>query len=158
MCEFFENISPEEVAKVLRHSKVNVLLSKGEGANRGIYEGMFCGNVIVVYNRIRGVNLTNINEYTGFTATEENLHEILDYAIKNYKHFDTRGWALSNTGYANATARLNAQLKDISTSKGYNWTCDIVSKKNFPNLMYAKDDDRSEMLTEYLNIRDFLFH
>ena len=53
-CEFFENITPDEVANILRHSKVNVLLSKGEGANRGIYEGIFCGNVIVVYYNITG--------------------------------------------------------------------------------------------------------
>jgi len=33
--------------ELLRKSKINVLLSKGEGANRGIYEGLFSGNVIV---------------------------------------------------------------------------------------------------------------
>lgn len=39
--ELFENIPPEEVARVIRSAKLGVTLSKKEGANRGIYECFF---------------------------------------------------------------------------------------------------------------------
>ena len=84
--------------------------------------------------------------------------KILEYAIENYQNFDTRRWALLNTGYIKATARLNDELKIVSETRGYNWTCDIVLKKNLPNLMYAKEEDRFKMLTEYIKIRNFLYN
>ena len=156
ICTFYEKIPPSEVADILSRTKVNVLLSKGEGANRGIYEGMFCGNVVVVYKNNKGVNLNNINQNTGYLSGEDELPQILETAIRNYEKFDTRKWAEENTGYKKATKILNTQLKKITLQKGYLWTENIVSKKNLPNLVYAKESDRKYFESEYMRISKYL--
>ena len=156
-CTVYENISPDQVALILSQAKVNVLLSKGEGANRGIYEGMFCGNVVVVYKENKGVNIKNINENTGYLARDNELPKILETAIKNYEKFNPRKWAQKHTGYKNATEKLNAQLKTISVRKGRPWTQDIVPKKNLPNLVYGNNNDRVNFEDEFKRISNFLF-
>lgn len=156
--EVFENIPPENVAVILRQSKVNVLLSKKEGANRGIYEGMFCGNVLVVYEGNLGVNKENINEKTGFLASEKQLHKIIEKAINDYYKYSTADWANENTGYKITTKRLNAILKDIVESKGETWRVDIVEKMNKPNGIYARESDRLYMVPEYDILNSYLRH
>lgn len=158
LCVFFENIPPREVAEVLSKSKINVLLSIGEGANRGIYEGMFCGNVVVVYRFNKGVNLSNINDKTGYLATDEELPDVLETAIRNYENFDTRKWALENTGYRVATKILNTHLKKIALDRGYEWNHDIVCKKNLPNAVYASEKYRLILQKEYKRISNYLIN
>jgi glycosyltransferase involved in cell wall biosynthesis len=156
LCTFYEKIPPEKVAQILSQSKINVLLSLAEGANRGIYEGMFCGNVIVVFEKIKGVNLHNINPQTGYLATDKNLPMVLTSAIKNFYKFDTRKWALANIGYINSTQKLNNILKDKTITSGCSWGSDIVPKKNVPNLRYTSGNDRLAFQNEFKNLAKFL--
>jgi glycosyltransferase involved in cell wall biosynthesis len=154
--EIFENIPPEKVAEILRQSKVNVLLSKKEGANRGIYEGMFCGNVVVVYEGNLGVNKENINEKTGFLTSEKQLHRIIEAAINEYYKYSTADWANENTGYKVTTERLNTILKNIVEKKGGIWRVDIVQKMNRPNGIYASESERLLMIPEYERLKTYL--
>jgi glycosyltransferase involved in cell wall biosynthesis len=152
---FFENIKAEEVGKILRKSKVNLLLSSGEGANRGIYEGLFSGNVVVVYKHNKGVNLEQIKN-VGFCSDDEELPMVLENAIKKYSNYNTREWALKNTGYENSTKLLNNHLKELAIKSGFNWENDIVYKINRPNVLYADEKDRINLKEEYIRLSAFL--
>src|SRR5207253_4695957 len=48
-CAIYESIPHEEVARVVAESKVSLLLSQREGANKAAYESMFCGTPGIVY-------------------------------------------------------------------------------------------------------------
>jgi glycosyltransferase involved in cell wall biosynthesis len=152
----YENINVDNVADVLRKSKLNVLLSKGEGANRGIYEGMFSGNVIVLYNRNRGVNKLNINEETGVLSSEQELPDILYKCVKGYNKYNTADWANNNIGAINSSKNMNEIIKNIAISKGEEWTTDIAYKMNKPNNLYYKNSDRIKLEFEYNNLINYL--
>jgi glycosyltransferase involved in cell wall biosynthesis len=151
----FENIKPNEVSQILGNSKVNILLSKGEGANRGIYEGLFSGNVLILYKNNRGVNKKIINENTGYLADENDLHMVIEKALSDYDKFNTANWAISNTGYLVTSAKLNNLIKKLALLSGEIWTKDIVSKRNVPNGLYSSDEDRLSMRDEYKKLLCF---
>jgi glycosyltransferase involved in cell wall biosynthesis len=152
----FENVKPETVADVLKKSKVNVLLSKGEGANRGIYEGLFAGNVLVVSAVNKGVNKEIINEFTGYWANDDELHLVLERALAEYPNFATGSWARSHTGYEVSTRTLNDHLKRLALRQGEPWTGNIAPKFNKPNNLYADDADRRALDRAYDDLKRFL--
>jgi glycosyltransferase involved in cell wall biosynthesis len=152
----FENIEPVQVASILRESKVNVLLSKGEGANRGIYEGLFSGNVIILYRQNKGVNKSIINPQTGYLSADEELPAVLQTAIAEYARFDTGGWARENTGYLISSKKLNALIRELALANHEPWTRDIVPKMNKPNNLYARNKDMLALKPEYAGLKKFL--
>ncbi|MGZ8515794.1 MAG: glycosyltransferase [Chitinophagaceae bacterium] len=154
-CTIYENIEPKKVSEILGNSKINLLLSKAEGANRGIYEGIFSGNIIVVYKHNKGVNLEQIKN-VGLLSDDYELGEILQKTIDNYNKYDTRAWGLLNTGCINSTNKINNMLKYISISSGKIWENDLVCKCNRPNLLYLKEVDRLFMKEEYQNLENYL--
>lgn len=153
---FFEKIPAHEVAEVLRKSKINVLLSKKEGANRGIYEGLFCGNVIVCYSHNEGVNRSVINEKTGFWADDSELPAILEKALREFDSFDTADWAGQNTGFAFSSHKMNEFMKKLALRAGEAWSHDMAWKINRPNNLYANHEDRIALDQEYKKIAHFL--
>lgn len=155
---FFERIKPSQVSQILSESKLNLLLSLGEGANRGIYEGLFCGNVLIVYKYNRGVNRTIINEHTGFLADDNELPYIIEKAIDMYNGYDTANWARKNTGYRNSSKKLNEILKKITQINNRAWTTNLVEKKNMPNGLYANENGRLKLLPEYEKISACLYN
>lgn len=150
----FEDINAVEVAELLRKSKVNLLLSKGEGANRGIFEGLFSGNVLVVYKYNKGVNKSIINNNTGYLAADDELCYVLRKAINDYYNFSTGKWARNNTGYMESTNILNEMLKKIALENNEVWASDIVPKKNQPNNLYAQEDDRIRLTQNYQYLKE----
>ena len=156
--DIYDSIPNEQVADLLRQSKVYVLLSKSEGANRAVYEALLSGNVIVVSDENKGVNRDIINPHTGFLCNDENLPDVLLKAIDQYPRYHTARWANNNTGYVLSTHRLNALIKKVATSRGEPWTKDIYQRINRPNLLYANDHDRIESLSSYDGLRKFLIN
>jgi len=155
-CQFFENIPHAEVARILRNSKVCAMLSKAEGANRAIYEALFSGVPIVVCRDNIGVNRAHVNEHTGAFASDEELDRVIERMIAGYAAYDTRTWALANTGYVNATRVVNDTLKRLALEAGEPWTQDICPKKNGPNLLYVSEEDRLAMEPEYKRLEAYL--
>ena len=153
----YDNISAEMVARILRQSKIHVLLSKSEGANRAIYEGLMSGNVIILTSENRGVNRDVINSNTGYISSDEELPTIIEMAIKNYDNFDTATWALKNTGYKISSKRLNDFIREIAISRGEQWTIDIAQKINQPNNLYANENDRIRLNKEYERLVNYLY-
>jgi glycosyltransferase involved in cell wall biosynthesis len=155
-CHIYERIPHEEVARVVADSKVSLLLSRQEGANRGIYEGMFCGTPVIVYKRQCGVNLDHVNARTGLLAEDEELADAILHVLEHPEEFDPREWALEHVGYANATRTINAALREMAARRGLPWTRDIVAKKSAPNLRYAEPGVYKNFDAEYESLREFL--
>ena len=77
-------------------------------------------------------------------------------SLKNHKKFNTRKWAVKNTGYLRSTKILNALLKKASLKRGDKWTRDIVPKINRPNAMYKYEKDRKALEPERKKLIKFL--
>ena len=155
-CAIFEDIPHAEVARIVADSKVSLLLSHREGANRAIYESMFCGTPIIVYRHQCGVNLDHVNAATGLLADEHGLCGAIKHVIDNPNDFDPRGWALENAGYANATRKINDALRKMTLARGLEWTENIAAKKSAPNLRYAEAGLYKQFESEYERLRAYL--
>lgn len=155
-CVIFEDIPHAEVAGIVADSRVSLLLSHREGANRAIYESMFCGTPIIVYRDQCGVNLDHVNAATGLLAGEDELADAIKRVLDHPEDFDPRAWALRNAGYANANKKINAALRERTQQRGLPWTKDIAAKKSAPNLRYAEAGLYKKFESEYESLRAFL--
>lgn len=155
-CDLYEMIPHEQVACIVAESKVSLLLSHREGANRAIYESMFCGTPIIVYRYQCGVNLDHVNIRTGLLADDDELDAAIGYVLEHHNEFDPRQWALENAGYGNATRAINAALRQMSERRGLAWTRDIVAKKSAPELRYAQPGVYRIFAKEYERLKDYL--
>lgn len=154
-CDVYEMIPHAQVASIVADSKVSLLLSHREGANRAIYESMFCGTPIIVYRHQCGVNLDHVNVRTGVLADDDELGTAIGYVLEHQKEFEPRQWALENAGYGNATRTINAALRKMSERRGLPWTKDIVAKKSAPELRYAQSGDYKIFAEEYERLKNF---
>ena len=151
-----EDISHEEVARVIADSRMSLLLSQREGASKAIYESMFCGTPVIVYRHQCGINLDHINASTGMLADDNELADAIAHVLDHSEAFDPRGWALENAGYTNSTRKINESLSQLTQRRGLPWTRDIVAKKNAPNLKYAELGIYKEYEDEYARLSEFL--
>lgn len=156
--EFFDFVSQEKVVEVINQSRLTLLLSWKEGANRAIYESMFCNVPILVYKDILGINRLAVNQSTGMFTSYNDLNESILYMLNNINRFHPRQWALKNTGYEIATRKINLLLQEIATANGEPWTQDIFPKKNAPSITYANANDYLEVKSEYRKLESFLRH
>jgi hypothetical protein len=154
--DIFENISAIQVGQVIRSSKVGILLSKKEGANRGIYECFFSDVPVILTSCNIGVNRDHINEMTGMLASDIALPETIIRMVERYESFRPRKWALENTGAEKSSARLNTFLKKLAKSSGEIWTQDIFPKKNAPAPLYLSEAHRLAADQEIEKLADFL--
>ncbi len=141
-----EKIPASEVAKHLRRSKVFVLLSEKEGANKALVEALFCGVPAIVYEGFIGGATGKVNPQTGMLTSFTGLPAAIETMLDRHQEFTPRAWALSHSGSRNATEVLNRTLKGIAQAKGEPWTLDIVEKVNAPNLAYKAADAIPEHL------------
>jgi glycosyltransferase involved in cell wall biosynthesis len=152
----FEQIPHDEVARIVADSKMSLLLSRREGANRAIYESMFCGTPIIVYRHNCGSNLDHVNQQTGLLADDDELASSIAYVLGHTEAFSPRSWALENVGYLNATAKVNEALREVALSHGSAWTQDIAARKNAPNLRYAQPGLYKTFEDEYQRLQAHL--
>ena len=156
MCTVFDSVSHEEVARIVADSRAYVLMSLREGANKALYESLFCDTPAVVFRTHRGVNVEFITSDAGVLAEEnglaEALLEVLDPSIVRRP----REYALEHTGWPRATETLNTILKEAALARGWPWTRDIVAKKNAPGLRYAERGRGIEFERAYRRLGRFL--
>jgi hypothetical protein len=76
--------------------------------------------------------------------------------VSSSDKFRPRAWAEQNTGFMNATHRVDEALRNVTVERGGVWTRSIVPKKNQPNLTYANDGDRLALEDEYPRLEEFL--
>lgn len=134
--EIFERIPPSEVNVLLNKSKVNVLLSLKEGANRSIFEGFFADVPGIVLKENRGVNKSYINASTGRLIYQGELPDTLRWFRDRYVDFHPREWALQNISCRASTAKLEEKLRVVARKFGEPWTGAIAIKVNRPEFEY----------------------
>lgn len=154
--DIFENISAVQVGQIIRSAKAGILLSKKEGANRGIYECFFSDVPVLLTSSNIGVNRDHINEMTGMLASDAVLSEAIIGMVERYESFQPRKWAIENTGAAKSSARLNIFLKKLSVVSGEVWTQDIFPKKNAPAPLYLSEEHRLAADREVEKLESYL--
>jgi len=136
-----------EVAKAVADSRVGVLMSRREGANRGIYECWMADTPTVVYRHHRGVNLDQITPENGLLADDDELAEAVAQVLDHPETFQPRAWAEAHTGCHVATRRLEGAIADLVRKRGQIWTRGIVTHAYAG---YMTDGDREAMGEEYV--------
>lgn len=149
MIHIFEQIPHEFVAKILQHSKVAVMLTKREGANRAFYEALFSNVPVIVTSQNIGMNHDHINMSTGVFAADDSVGDAILHLINNRSSYRPREWALKNTGAVRTSALLNDVLRTTAEAYGEPWTCDVAPKKNAPNPTYTHEQDRVRLESAY---------
>ena len=153
--EFFDGMPQSDLNVLLNQSKVNVLLSLKEGANKALSEGMFAGTPAILLEENIGVNRASINEQTGRIMPDAKLEEALVWFSDNYEGYRPEIWANENISPVASTNKLARTLEEIETREGRNWTGGLYPKVNQPELAYleSKNDwlytKRMELLTVF---------
>lgn len=156
LCTIFESIPHEEVARVVSRSGAYVLLSRREGANRALYEALFCDTPVLVHHAHRGVNRDHVTPRTGVLFEDDALAEAIEEVLDPTASFEPREWALQNTGYHNATRLLERDLRAMSEARGLPWSGGIAEKKMAPALRYARSGVYRDFDEEYRRLAAFL--
>ncbi len=154
--DIYEDISRAEVSRIIGQSKIGVMLTLREGANKGIYECLFSGVPVVISDRNIGVNREHINQNTGLAAGDEDLPKKIVYVLDNIRSYAPREWALRTTGYKNSTRLVNDCLKTCATRDGEEWTQDIYTKKNDTNARYVLEKDRIAADRAIVHLRELV--
>ncbi len=128
-----ERVSHPEVLTYLSESRVSVLLSYKEGANKAVSESLLCNTPVVLYDGMAGGTKCKINPKTGLLSSFKDLYKVLQFMIGSHDAFTPAEYYLMQSGSKNATRILNTELK----SRNANWTTDIVERVNDPFLNYA---------------------
>lgn len=138
----FHAMPQSELNQLFNQSKVNVLLSLKEGANKGLSEGLFAGTPALLLAENVGVNRAIVNAQTGRVVSDANLEESLMWFSKHYHDFEPAEWALKHISPTTSTQKLSKILKEIELSEGRQWTIDLMPKVNQPELAYLNPEDQ----------------
>lgn len=123
---WLDRVPYADVARAVAGSRVGVLMSRREGANRGIYECWMADTPTVVYRHHRGVNLEQITPANGLLADDDELAGALASVLDHPARFEPRAWALEHTGCHVATRILNGVAAGLARKRGQPWTRDAL--------------------------------
>lgn len=155
-CIMFEQIPHDEVARIVARAHVSVVLSRREGANKALYESLFCDTPVILLRDQRGVNLDHITPEIGLFTDEEGLGQSLLAVVDSPGRFRPRAWAMAHTGWRRSTEILNELLRDLAQRRGLPWSCDIEPKKNAPNLRYTREGVYRRFDGAYAGLEEYL--
>lgn len=157
---FFDGMDQARLNVLFNQSKVNVLLSLREGANKGLAEGLFSGTPAILLAENIGVNRANINIHTGKIIPDSKLEDTLLWFSHNYLKFTPQQWAETHISPTVSTENLSQTLKENEESEGRVWTKDLFPKVNQPELAYLHPEhswllnERAELLKSFSNGAD----
>ena len=154
-CEVFDSVPQSEVARIVAASRLYVLLSRREGANKAMYEAMFCDTPVLVDAEHLGVNHDHLVSETGRVFRRGHLAEGIQRAL-SARSYSPRAWALEHTGYTRASSILDDSLRELAARRGTPWTAGVAVKKNEPNLRYADPKDTERFDQEYVRLGAYL--
>ena len=127
--EIYESVSLTEVVKLLARSKVHLLWSRKEGANRAVVEALFADVPIILREGLSyGHHYPYVNPATGRFANENNLGDILLDMTSRYADFRPRQWALANMSCQRATELLENTIRPVALAAGEQWTSHLAVK------------------------------
>lgn len=130
--DLFERLGPHEVNDVYNDSKVNVLLSRQEGANRSLFEGFFAGTPGLITAGHLSAPLDRFVAETGRVVEEAELPSALAHFRDHWADYAPRRWALENIAADVSSRRLEQVLERLALARGEPWTRGIVAKCNAP--------------------------
>jgi hypothetical protein len=154
--EIFQRIPATEVNRLLNLSRINLMLSRFELANRALHEAMFADVPTIAYRDCEGLDLAFVNEQTGVLVGDDELADAILDVLNRANQFSPRAWAMEHTGYARSTRILNEKLKELSLARGEPWTTDIAAKVNRPDLCYKFDQDAERLRPTLDHLAQFL--
>jgi glycosyltransferase involved in cell wall biosynthesis len=149
--EMFDRIPPSEVARLFARSKIHVLWSRREGANRAIIESMLADVPVIVRQGLTyGFKYPYINPQTGAFATEDALAQTILDMIGNRSRYSPRQWVLANMSCHHATRIVESHLQQRAESIGEPWTTGIVTRTSgLDTQQYWDLGDRERFAADY---------
>ena len=155
-CMIYEAVPQSVVAQVVGDARLYVLMSRREGANRALYEALWCDTPVAVFEAHRGVNTDIISDEVGTLYDANGLDPAIARVLDNPDRYHARAWAERNTGYRNSTVALSAALRQRAAARGLPWTEDLAEKINAPDMLYANSLDVERFADEYDSLLPFL--
>lgn len=138
----FRDIDQVELNRLFCQSKVNVLVSLREGANKGLAEGMFSGTPALLLAECACGNFRHITLATGKVVPDADLESGLKWFSDHYRDLDPRAWAERHIAPKESARRLSRVLRELELSEGGAWSRDIMPKTNEPELAYLEEKDQ----------------
>lgn len=138
---FFDGVPQADLNKHLNQSKVNMLLSLKEGANKALSEGLFSGTPAILLSENIGVNRASINGQTGKIIPDAKLEDTLLWFSDHYDEFQPEKWANEHISPIVSTETLAKKLKEIEEMDGRDWSVGLFPKVNQPELAYLQPKD-----------------
>ena len=158
--ETYERISQDEVSALLARSKVKVLWSRRECANRAIIEAMMADVPVIVREGLTfGYRYPYVNEHTGRFVPEGQLAEAIVEMIDTRQRFSPRQWILEHMTCVHATRALEQFLRRAREERGEPWSSGLVIKTStLDTQRYYNPDDRSRFDPDYAFLESTLQH
>jgi len=149
--ETYERISQDEVSALLARSKVHVLWSRRECANRAIIEAMMADVPVIVRDGLTfGYRYPYINEHTGRFVTEGQLADAIVETIDTRQRFSPREWVLEHMTCVHATRALEQYLQKAREERGESWSGELAVKTStLDTQRYYNPDDRRQFDADY---------
>jgi glycosyltransferase involved in cell wall biosynthesis len=149
--EIHDSVSMTEVVKLLTRSKVHLLWSRKEGANRAIVEALFADVPIILREGLSyGHHYPYVNPSTGRFASEDNLGDVLLDMTSRYGDFRPREWALANMSCQRATEILEDTIRPVALAAGEQWTSRLAVKTvHLEKQAYWDPEDLTRFADDY---------
>jgi Glycosyltransferase len=146
--EWYEQLSQQEINVHLNRSRVNVLWSRKEGANRAIVEGMLAGVPCVMREGFNyGDHYAYMNEQTGRFSTEDNLPETLLWMVEHHDRFSPRSWVLDHMSSQIATRMIEETIR--KTVGDESETALAVKVNGLSGMAYWEEQDSHRFDDDY---------
>ncbi|MBI9088879.1 MAG: glycosyltransferase [Desulfobacterium sp.] len=143
------NLLRSQVAEHLAHCRMGVHLALMENGCRAVYEYFRSDLPCVMSTATAGMDPSIITPETGILATDGDLPGAIRRVLDRERDFFPRRWFLEKSGCFNATEQLNAQLKTLFHSQGYDWQEDIVTMTSSGVGRYADPRDLERFAPDF---------
>jgi glycosyltransferase involved in cell wall biosynthesis len=149
--ELFERLSQTEVSALLARSKVHVLWSRRECANRAIIEAMLADVPVIVRSGLTfGFPYPYINAQTGRFVDEAALGDAILEMIDRRAAYAPREWVLAHMTCQHATAAVEEHVRSAALRAGEPWTSGLVVKTStLDTQKYWDAADRDRFAADY---------
>jgi glycosyltransferase involved in cell wall biosynthesis len=149
--ELFERLSQTEVSALLARSKVHVLWSRRECANRAIIEAMLADVPVIVRSGLTfGFPYPYINAQTGRFVDEAALGDAILEMLERRASYAPRQWVLDHMTCQHATAAVEASVRAAAGRGGEPWTSGLVVKTStLDTQKYWDPADRDRFAADY---------
>lgn len=154
--DLFERLPPRELNELYNASRINLVLSRKEGAPKALYEGFFAGVPCAVSAGHESIRLDDVNEHTGVQVADRDLATLLRRVAASELSFRPLEWAGAHFSATRSIRVVEDALRRCATDEGHRWYRPVAEKVNRPNLRYRTDELRHRMRPHYRDLASFL--